>query len=511
MGSKRKALLLASAAGGLVLALVGWGGFSYFHRSARTSSTTLRSTDLPGTSTPATSQSVRVTTEFEGAYRMPIKKAGPDHYTIPLTKQLTNWWGMKVEGAAGRTLKFTFTDVPTKFWSAMRPVYAYGKSLSEPALFEADDRGQSRWGFVDSIAVDSAKSITFTHKFTENAAFIALRVPYTLGYQEKYLAALSKQPGVEVITIGRTAKQLPLTLIKIGRGDEQSEKENPCILMYAREHCDEPDPSWVVQGALRCLLADTSETRYLREHFTFLFIPMLDPDGFLAGRHEGICDHFRAPAELDDVITYARWAKQWFDSGRRLDLVFNLHNPEPRDYLHVLCPRVERGIDRSKWSRTALAQVISQLNAEKIANRPYPISVGLSPGRMGNYLSLCYGPIHLPFEINTQCSDRRLSLEETRGLGRSFVVAAQRFFNAPESQDLFREIQAIRLRRRALPQLDVNERQQNLVLAELRYSRESDEPPLQMPRTEDLDANGQLVSDFAPSLTASGRAREATP
>jgi hypothetical protein len=52
---------------------------------------------------------------------------------------------------------------------------------------------------------------------------------------------------VRYVEIGKSSKGNALTMVKIGRADEQSEKENPWILMYASEHCDEQDSAWAVQ------------------------------------------------------------------------------------------------------------------------------------------------------------------------------------------------------------------------------------------------------------------------
>src|SRR5690606_2402445 len=117
----------------------------------------------------------------------------------------------------------------------------------------------------------------------------ALKVPYTPAYNEAYLATLKDRDGVEVIEVGRSKKNRPLRVVKIGTGDP---KVTPCVLIYAREHANEQDSSWAARGAIEHLLADTPGSQRLRSQFTFLIIPMLDPDGAAKGRYDSITSRF---------------------------------------------------------------------------------------------------------------------------------------------------------------------------------------------------------------------------
>jgi hypothetical protein len=394
-----------------------------------------------------------------------------------------NFFVFKVDGAAGRTLRFTFTGVPAEHWTAIRPVVGYapspGSDLGDPAFFEPDAKGKSRWEFMTSMEKLSDSDIVYTHHFERDAAYVALRVPYTLDYQQRYLASLPKQAGLEIIEIGKSAEGRPLTLIKIGRGDEQAEKNNPCILMYAREHCDEPDSSWAVQGAIRFLASSSSETQLLRKHFTFLFIPMLDPDGNAAALHTHIGDSFKEmDKQTHDSNVYARWFKQWIDAGNRLELVLNFHNPEPRRYANVFCPRIERGSERKLYGRAFLAAAFNQMSGLDVQMLSNPLSTGVSPGRLGHFLSMCYGPLHVPFEVNSQTPEHQLS---TRGLfevGQRLIFASTQFLSSGASAGLHRDIKKIRAARQGFVVVGGTENlAENALTAELRYQREDDESP----------------------------------
>ncbi|MEA2733759.1 MAG: hypothetical protein QOE14_210, partial [Humisphaera sp.] len=192
----QRALLAGVAGLGLLLVV------AYFVRPH--SAVSSRETIPRRTGNPlATQPTVRFQYQFEGAPKMKIRQVGKDHYAVSFPGAV-NYFIFKVDGAAGRTLRFTFEGVPAEYWSAVRPVVGYGSDISDAVFFELDSEGRERWHyFGDPTHIDvSRREIIFAHSFSANSAFVALRVPYSLGYQEKWLQSLKGLPGVEVITIG---------------------------------------------------------------------------------------------------------------------------------------------------------------------------------------------------------------------------------------------------------------------------------------------------------------------
>ena len=53
--------------------------------------------------------------------------------------------------------------------------------------------------------------------------------------------------------------------------------------MSARIHPGESNSSHVLEGFIRKLLADTESSAILRSMFVFYVVPMLNPDGVIAG------------------------------------------------------------------------------------------------------------------------------------------------------------------------------------------------------------------------------------
>jgi len=57
------------------------------------------------------------------------------------------------------------------------------------------------------------------------------------------------------------------------------------VFLTARVHPGEPVGSWMMHGVIEYLLSDKPEAVYLRDHFIFKIIPMLNPDGVIHGNY----------------------------------------------------------------------------------------------------------------------------------------------------------------------------------------------------------------------------------
>jgi hypothetical protein len=50
-------------------------------------------------------------------------------------------------------------------------------------------------------------------------------------------------------------------------------------------HPGESNASWIVRGIIRFLCSDKALAKALRDHFVFLVVPMLNPDGVINGHY----------------------------------------------------------------------------------------------------------------------------------------------------------------------------------------------------------------------------------
>lgn len=257
---------------------------------------------------------------------------------------------------------------------------------------------------------------------------VAMRVPYLSSYLQQFVAKLqaAKFPGVTIDTIGRSAEGRPLWAIRLddphptGKPDAQR-----TVFVIAREHASEHASSWVAHGALVSLLRDTPEVRKLRAGTTWIFVPLLDPDGGANSTFDHLTDHFckpENPALPPEVLAYTRYLTDYVAQGRTLDAVVSLHNVEANECPHLFSPQIHAlqreatlQVNRDIFQRAKKAGYLTG-DPEK------PWDVGMMTARLSGWCSLHFGSLGLNYEANDRYPTRRLSLSELQGLGIPLVT-----------------------------------------------------------------------------------------
>ena len=82
----------------------------------------------------------------------------------------------------------------------------------------------------------------------------------------------------------RTICGLPLWLITISR-EARNIRKRPTIIISSRVHSGETPASIVFSGILEFLTSDKKEAKFLRKFYTFILIPVLNPDGVVCGNY----------------------------------------------------------------------------------------------------------------------------------------------------------------------------------------------------------------------------------
>jgi hypothetical protein len=236
-----------------------------------------------------------------------------------------------------------------------------------------------------------------------------------------------------------------LHILQVRSGSSDNDPHKPCILLYAREHADEQDGSWLVQGALQLLISSNPEAVQLRREFSFLIIPLLDPDGASVGEHENIITSFTLARETPESLAYTKWFKAWIDQGNRLDLALNIHNPPPTSAFHVACPQMDSEQHRLDQSLKLHATIRNELTSAGYSVRETPWTRGITEARLGAWLAKYYGTILLPYEVNSVSPKRQLNLTELRDVGKVMVSAAADYVRA--NPDFLHEVDRVRLNR----------------------------------------------------------------
>jgi len=226
------------------------------------------------------------------------------------------YWAFRVTGAAGKTIRFEFTDKEP----GGGPVGVRGPVVSK-------DGGKS---FAYPLDGKSDKcSFTYTFGKDENETFFYECFPYVLAdwkaFVKKHEAELGKTFVVE-------------TLCKSKKGADVPRARFGCIrkapkyraLLTARHHCSETSASWVLEGVAEAFFAKDELGAWLRENVELMMVPFVDYDGVQAGdqgKKRFPHDHNRDYTEFiyPETKALTEWVKSY--AGAKLDLFMDVHCP----------------------------------------------------------------------------------------------------------------------------------------------------------------------------------------
>ena len=300
-------------------------------------------------------EDIRIDADFPGGNVALERIAGSDVYLHQELRDTQGWWfywNFRVRGAQGRALTFHFDG---------KPVF----DRQGPAV--SRDRGET-WEWLGPECV---KGSSFTHVFAPEDE--ELRFAFSLPYQEadlqRFLKRHADNPHLVVKELCRSRK---------GRGVERLAvgclREDPAfrVLLTGRHHACESAASYVLEGMLDAILADTGDGRWFRNNVEVIAVPFVDKDGVEQGdqgKNRQPRDHNRdysgesiytATAALRETVP------EW--SGGRLAVAIDLHSPYIRDNKIFL---VGSGNDKI-WQEQ---QFFSSL-LESVANKPLPYRAG---------------------------------------------------------------------------------------------------------------------------------------
>lgn len=201
------------------------------------------------------------------------------------------YWAFCVEGAAGRTLTFTF---PSK-----HRVGRFGAAISH-------DLADWHWS-------ESGNGNTFTYTFAEgeNKVYFA----HNMLYHPDRFHAFCTRMGLAQEVFCHSVKGRDLPAVRFGTGDKW-------ILLTARHHACEATGSYVLEGVTETLIG------LLPAAYSVLIVPFVDYDGVIdgdQGKNRRPYDHNR---DYTDTPIY-EVVEKMMAFGRENDLryTFDFHSP----------------------------------------------------------------------------------------------------------------------------------------------------------------------------------------
>ncbi len=238
--------------------------------------------------------------DFEGANcRLLSVTEDEVQLDVELRDTTEDWfyWCFRVDGAAGRTLRFTFP-------SSVRVGY-YGAAVSHD--FDA-------WHWQYDEAGHEGASFTYTFAPDEDRVWFAHDMLYRPARFEAFAAR--HDLVINTLCISERGRRVPY--VTCGEGAET-------ILLTARHHACEATGSYVLEGVLESLLASELVRRY-----RIVCVPFVDYDGVTdgdQGKGRAPFDHNRdyeegVPARYASVAAIREEAEKC-----RLRFAFDFHSP----------------------------------------------------------------------------------------------------------------------------------------------------------------------------------------
>ena len=245
---------------------------------------------------------------------------GIDGDTVKVRQDLRDsgmwfYWAFRVRGAAGRTLKFDFTE---KTWGG--PVGVRGPVVSTDGgrTFSYPLDGKSR-----------TDRFTYTFGAGEDDVLFYECHPYLRANWDAFVAKHSTElgKGFAVETLCKSRKGADVPRARFGCIDREPKFR---IFMSARHHCSETMASWVLEGVGEAFLADDDLGRWLRENVELMMVPFTDYDGSQAGDQGKVRkphDHNRDYSEF--IYPETKAITEWIGdhAGGRLDIFIDVHCP----------------------------------------------------------------------------------------------------------------------------------------------------------------------------------------
>jgi hypothetical protein len=293
-----------------------------------------------------------------------------------------------MEGVKGRDISLTLTDLVGEYNG--KPGACPMNADTIPVFSDDDEH----WRHFPAMEWDDQKKeATLRFRPEQDQIWIAHVPPYPHSRLLRLLKELDRLESTRVEVIGKTVLGRDLHLITVTNFQIAGEQKKT-VWLQARQHAWEAGTSHVMEAALRFIASDDPLARGLREQVVFKFTPMMDPDGCALGKVRFNAHGYDVNRHWDEVDLrrkehLARMPEIWYvkkailshlNSGRRIDLMLNLHNTETNEYLETLAddPR----------SRAVMGRFLKQLS-EATTFDPGPgqlLRVGSRPDHSTNSL-----------------------------------------------------------------------------------------------------------------------------
>lgn len=240
--------------------------------------------------------------DFECGNLGRVLKISPKHFEIHLLPDPTKyysalWFFFRVQDMPAGDYTFTIIGF-------FRDEQLHNQGVQPTALFDSAKRhniGWQRigrnmnywlWGKQPHQEYAFQFSFTLSHK---DSAYFSYLYPYTYTDLKNYLSRIPNKftpssltktiGGIEVPALFWNPEEKSCQQISSLFHIKPSvySKKDPVIVICARHHPGEPNSSYAMEGFMDFLFSGNSNATQLLAKFSFLIIPMMNPDGVICG------------------------------------------------------------------------------------------------------------------------------------------------------------------------------------------------------------------------------------
>ena len=160
--------------------------------------------------------------------------------------------------------------------------------------------------------------------------YVARVEPYRLSDLETFLKEIRTNRFVETTPIGKTVAGRQLEIVRVGDPNAPHH-----AFIRARAHPWEAGGNWVVDGLIRRLIQDDSDSVQYRKRYCLWVLPMANMDGVACGRTrfnlqgKDLNRDWGRPADpriSPENHALEAWLEKMIQAGRRPGLALELHN-----------------------------------------------------------------------------------------------------------------------------------------------------------------------------------------
>jgi len=364
---------------------------------------------------PAFLSAVTISTNFEGGSLGSVQKVEENHYRLGVNgekdqdgrNRQASWYYFAVNDPPTGELVLDMVDLPGEY------NYAPNKGAITKATPPVISFDRKTWKHLEDVEYDAAAPRLRLKIRASGKPFWVAHVP---PYTNTDLAALRKEArrhaDFREEVAGKSLAGRDILVWTIHSGTLQGKKT---IWLMFRQHSWESGSSWVGEGTVRSLLANTPAAEKLRQDYIWKIFPLCDPDGVARGgvrfnrngfdlnRNWDVVD----PVRMPEITVQRDAVKRWIDAGHSVDFYLSLHNTETAEYLQAAA-----GVE-SKFHALA-ERLFEQLTKTSFApSRPL---FAAAPGKSENRgrMTVIQG-LYATFQFPAFLMEQRIGYDEKLG------------------------------------------------------------------------------------------------